>query len=152
MRDENYISSPRPIWNEEEGEETRTRRAMTLGSNTSGIVICVTKKGIEFNGYYAGLIEASKFANLRDFITVSWDDFDKMRADAFLKKAIEKEKVVRDPDDIDDTPDMAYLETLPIVTLNGRKYFIDAATQQRRPVDKPEEVFNFETQAARKPS
>jgi len=152
VRDEQYISSPRPMWQEDEADEKRTKRTMTLGSNNAGIVVCVTKKGIEFNGYYAGLKESTKYANLREFITVSWDDFDKMRADAFMKRAVVKKTVIREPDDIDETIDQAYLDTLPKVTLNGKKYYIDAAAQQRRPVDRPEEVFNFETQAAKEPS
>ena len=149
MRDEHYISSPRPRWHQEEAEEDYGERAMTLGSNTAGVVIRVTKRGIEFNGYYAGLTEASKFANLREFITMSWDDFDKMRAEAFRSKAPRKKLVIRAPDDIDETPDQDYLDTLPKVTMNGKKYYIDADAQQRRPVDNPKQVFNFETQAAK---
>jgi hypothetical protein len=36
--------------------------------------------------------------------------------------------------------------------MNGKKYYIDVEKQERRPVDNPQQVFNFETQAASKPS
>ena len=147
-----YISAPRPRWDPDETIETPTKRIITIGSNNGGIVVRVTKEGVEFNGYYAGLIDARKYANVRDFIKVSWDDFDKLRADVFRKKPLQKEKVIRDPDFIDGKPDEKYLESLPKVTLNGRKYYIDVERQERRPVDRPEEVFNFETQAARTPT
>ena len=149
---ERYIANPRPPWDEESTHEKPTKRIITLGSNSNGIVVRITKKGIEFNGYYHGLTEAKKHANLRDFVFVSWDDFDKLRADVFRKKPLVKKKKVRDPDTIDDKPDMKYLETLPKVTMNGKKYYIDVENKERRPVDNPSQVFNFENQAARKPT
>jgi hypothetical protein len=147
-----YISNPRPLWKAEEEDETSTQRIITLGSNTGGIVVRVTKKGVEFNGYYSGLQEPKKYANVRDFVFVAWDDFDKLRADVFRKKPIEKKKVIRDPDYVEEKPDQKYLDTLPKVTLNGQKYYIDAAAKQRRPVANPEQVFNFENQAAKEPT
>ena len=152
MAEERYISNPRPPWRTEDTEEKRNRRVMTLGSNTAGMVIRVTKKGIELNGYYAGITEPIKHAIVRDFILVSWDDFDKMREAAFMRKPVKKKVVIRDPDAIDETPDQESLDTLPKVTLNSVKYYIDADAQQRRPVHDPKQVFNFETQAAKEPT
>ena len=149
--EDRYISSPRPLWKDEEGE-TRTRRIMTLGSITGGIVVKVTKKGVFFNGYYAGLQEPKKYANMMEFVFVAWDDFDKMREAVFRRKPVTKKVVVRDPDFIDDKPDQKYLDTLPKVTLNGKKYYIDMDRQERRPVDNPGQVFNFEKQAAKEPT
>jgi len=149
---EKYISNPRPLWKEEETAETRGKRIMTLGSTTAGIVVRVTKKGIELNGYYAGLQFPKKHANIREFILVSWDDFDKMREAAFRRKPVKKKVVQRDPDVIDGNPDKEYLATLPQVTLNSTKYYIDADRQERRPVNHPEQVFNFEQQAAKEPN
>ncbi len=152
MKEGRYISNPRPPWRQESIDESRSRRVMTLGSNTAGMVIRVTKEGIEFNGYYAGIQESIKHAIVRDFILVSWDDFDEMRAAAFLRKPVKKEAVMRTPDTIDDKPDQEYLDTLPKVTLNNIKYYIDIERQERRPVSNPEKVFNFEQQAAKEPS
>ena len=147
-----YISNPRPLWNPENTDETSAKRIITLGSNTGGVVIRVSKKGVELNGYYSGLQEPKKYANMRDFLFVAWDDFDKLRADVFRKKPIEKKKVIRDPDLIEEDVSQAYLDTLPKVTLNGQKYYVDVAAKQRRPVDNPKQVFNFENQAQREPT
>jgi len=149
---EKYISNPRPPWKPEETEEARNRRIMTLGSNTAGLVLRVTKEGIELNGYYAGIREPIKHAITRDFTLVSWDEFDKLREAAFMRKPVKKKVIVRDPDMIDTKPNQKYLDTLSKVTLNGQKYYIDIERKERRPVDKPEQVFNFETQAAMEPT
>jgi hypothetical protein len=152
MSSDQYIAHPRSLWDKEEATETRGKRIMTLGGNSAGIVVRVTKKGVEFNGYYAGFSEATKYANMREFVFMSWDDFDKMREAAFRRKPVKKKVVIREPDLIDSKPDEKYLATLPKVTLNGKKYYIDMDRQERRPVDKPERVFNFENQAAKEPS
>ena len=140
------------MWKEDETVETRTKRIMTLGSVTGGIVVRVTKKGIEFNGYYAGFSDGTKYANMREFIAMNWDDFDKMREAVFRRKPVKKKIVMRDPDAIDEKIDKKYLKSLPQVTLNGKKYYVDMDRQERRPVDNPEQVFNFEKQAAKEPS
>jgi hypothetical protein len=147
-----YISNPRPLWHDDSTDETRTQRVMTLGSTTAGVVVRVTKKGLEFNAYYAGLQSPKKYAALREFILMSWDDVDKLREAVFRRKAVQKKIIMRDPDTIDEKVDKKYLESLPKVTLNGKKYYIDMERQERRPVDKPEQVFNFETQAAKESS
>lgn len=147
-----YISSPRPLWKKVETEETRGKRVMTLGSATAGIVVRITKKGVELNGYYAGLQEPKKHANIREFVLVSWDDFDEMREAVFRRKPVKKKVIMRSPDAIDEKPDKEYLATLPQVTLNGKKYYIDTDRQERRPVGHPEQVFNFEQQAAKEPT
>jgi len=125
---------------------------MTLGSTTAGIVVRVTRKGVEFNGHYAGFHEGTKYANMREFVFMSWDEFDKMRAAAFRRKPVKKKVVIRDPDFIDEKPDKKYLDSLIKVTLNDKKYYIDMDRQERRPVDHPEQVFNFENQAAKEPT
>lgn len=148
MRDR-YISSPRPLWQEDETKETPSERVITLGSATAGIVIKINRKGVSFNGYYAGFTSAKKHANMREFIEVSWDDFDKMREHVFRRTPLKKKVVSRPPDMIDDKLDEKYLDSLPIVTLNGKKYFIDMDRKERRPVDDPKQVFNFEKQASK---
>lgn len=144
-----YISSPRPLWNPEEEDEDRGRRTITLGSVTGGVVVRITKKGIELNGYYAGLQEGKKYANLRDFLLISWDEFDKLRTDVFRGKRLEKKFVERQPDYVDSVPEQEYLDGLLKVTLNGKQYYVDMERKERRPVDDPEKVFNFEKLAGR---
>ena len=152
MRDEPYISNPRPLWDEDETKETRGKRIMTIGGTTAGVVVRVTKKGVEFNGYYAGFSDGTKYANMREFAFMSWDDFDKMREAAFRRKPVKKKVVMRNPDVIDDKPDKKYLDSLIKVTLNGKKYYVDMDRKERRPVSHPEQVFNFENQAAKEPT
>ena len=147
--EEQYISSPRPTWNNEEMEDGPGRRILTLGSNTAGIVIRITKKGVEFNGYYAGLQDRSKYANMREFVMITWDDFDKLREDVFRRRKAKPKTKKREPDKIDGKIDEKYLDGLPQVTLNGRKFYVDVDKKERRPVDNPEQVFNFEKQAGK---
>jgi hypothetical protein len=147
-----YISGPRPMWHPEEEEENRKRRVLTLGSVTGGVVVRVTKEGIEINGYYAGLQEGKKYANLRDFLLISWDDFDRLRSDVFRNKKPEKKFVEREPDRTESAPSKEYLDGLLQVTLNGKQYYVDVDRKERRPVDNPENVFNFEKLASRSPS
>lgn len=150
--DEQYISNPRPIWNDENLDDTSGRRVITLGSNTAGIVLRITKKGVEFNGYYAGLQTKSKFANMREFILVSWDDFDKLKEDVFRRRKVRYASKESIPAKIDKHLDQKYLDSLPKVTLNGVKYYIDMDRKERRPVSNPEQVFNFEKQAGKEPT
>lgn len=150
--EDKYISNPRPLWDESSTEETRGKRIMTLGSNTAGVVLRVTKEGVEINGYYASLSRRKKHANMREFVFMSWDDFDKMREIVFRREPVGKEITIREPDSLDDEPDQKYLDNLPQVTLNKRKYYVDMVRQERRPVDNPRQVYNFEKQAAKEPS
>lgn len=140
-----YISSPRPLWTDVEVKETW--RSVTIGSNSGGIKFYMNKKGLYINGYYAGLKEGKKYANMRDFLFISWADFDNLRAEAMRGTPAPKEIKEREPDKIE-KPDEKYLENLPIVTLNDMKFYIDLKRQERRPVNAPERVFNFEKQAA----
>lgn len=150
--EDKYIANPRALWNDDDSVEEPTRRTMVLGGTSSGVVVRVTKKGIEFNGYYAGFDAPRKYANLREFVFMSWDDFDKMREDVFRRKPIKKKMIEREPDSIDKKPDKEYLESLIQVTLNGKKYYIDMERKERRPVKNPEQVFNFENQASKEPT
>jgi hypothetical protein len=152
LREEQYISNPRPLWKEEETDESRTQRVMVLGGTTAGVVVRVTKKGVEFNGYYAGFHDPTKYALTREFSCMDWSEFDKMREQIMRKEAVQRKLKVRAPDSIDENPSDKYLESLPQVTLNGQKYYMDLKLQQRRPVDHPEQVFNFENQPAKEPT
>jgi len=144
-----YIASPRPIFREIEEKDS----TITIGGITSGIVVRVNKKGLNINGYYAGLTNRVKYANMREFTFISWEDLDKMRAEAFEKKkkkqTPKKRKVGAVP--VIDKPDKERLKKLPIVTLNGKKYYIDMDRKERRPVDSPEKVYSFEKLATKKP-
>ena len=143
-----YTSSPRPLW--KDPELKKTDRVITLGGNNGGIVLFMTKEGLYINGYYSGLGEPKKYANMREPLFMSWQDFDMLRADTMRGKPRPKELPERTADR-EDTPSEEYLDSLPIVTLNGIKFYIDVARQERRPVDFPSQVFNFEKQASAVP-
>lgn len=143
--DNSYISSPRALW--EEPDIKDTWRSITLGGNAAGVKIYMNKKGVYINGYYAGLTEPKKYANMREFVFFSWEDFDKLRAETMRGKPKSKKVAEREPDKID-KPSDEYLESLILVTLNGKKFYIDIERQERRPVDNPDRIFNFEKQAA----
>lgn len=140
-----YISSPRPIFHDIEEKDS----TITIGSATAGIVVRITKKGLEINGYYAGLTDQVKFANMREFTLISWEDLNKMRVEASEKRKT-KQTPKKRPAMID-KPKEEYLKKLPIVTLNGEKYYMDMERKERRPVNNPEKVYSFEGLSTKKP-
>jgi hypothetical protein len=142
-----YIASPRPLFDDKEKEGT----TFVIGGATSGIVVKITKDGLEFNGYYAGLTERVKYANLREFALIEWEDIDKIKIETFEKKKKTRTPKKRTQTHIIDKPSEEYLKKLPQVTMNGIKYYMDMERRERRPVSNPEKVFNFEGLATKKP-
>lgn len=134
-----YIANPRPMWNPETKKRNET---VVFGSKTAGVVVRITKKGIEFNGYYRGLTTEKLYGTMREFMMLEWEDLEKLKRAVQRGKKIPKE-VVESPDEIDETPDLEYLETLPQATMNGRKFYIDVERGERRLVDNPTQVFHW---------
>jgi hypothetical protein len=143
-----YIANPRSIFHEVEEQEG----SITIGGITSGIVVKVTKKGIELNGYYASLRERVKYANLRNFSKISWEDLNKLRAEAFEGKGKKRMPKKRVAEVVIDKPDKEYLKKLPIVTLNGNKYYMDMERKERRPISSPDKVYSFEGLPTKEPT
>jgi hypothetical protein len=143
-----YISTPRPGWHEPDIKNIN--RGVTLGGNSGGIVLYMDKEGIYINGYYSGLRDPVKHANLSDFLFISWLEWDRLRTESMRGTPGPKQMKERQPNKVDE-PSKEYLESLPIVTLNGVKFHIDVERQERRPVKQPTMVFNFEKQASEKP-
>jgi hypothetical protein len=136
--EEKRIVSPSPIFDEKELEK-KGRRLIYLGTAESGVIIRIAKSGIEFNGYFTGY-NGTKYAVMREFSEIAWEDLDILKATIGKKK--KKENAPEEPDKID-TPDEEYLSKLPIVTLNGTKFYIDPERRERRPVRAPNQVFSF---------
>jgi hypothetical protein len=128
--------------------EPTGKKLIVLGSGQSGIVLRISKKGLEFNGYYAGLREAVKHANLREYVFITWDELEKLRKSMYKRK---KKKKTRGPDKTEEAAG-DYLETLPVVTMNGKKYYLDEPNKQIRPLDNPQAVYNFRGLATKKPN
>jgi hypothetical protein len=137
---ENSVQSPRPFF--EEGKEAKHTRTIYLGTKVSGNVVKITKEGIEINGYYENFAGDVKYATLRDFVKISWESLEKMKSSLYIKKSKRKVEIIEEPDEIDRV-DESYLKRLPIVTMNGRKFYIDPERRERRPVENPSSVFYF---------
>jgi len=138
------ISNPRPFYNEiEPSKKTRFER-LEAGGGSGGIVLDITRQGLVVNGYYAGFSSSDvRYANTLNPVTISWEDLQKAkeRVDMPAKK-VRKRAGIR-PDKIEEHVDKDYLKTLPIVTINKTKYYIDGERRERRAVHTPEKVFKF---------
>ena len=139
MRDE--IGPVRPLFKiEEEPPKNKRVERLIAGGPSSGMLIDVTKKGVEINGYYTGFSGSdTKYAVLRGPVFISWEDIEKTRA----KLSKPKKKGAGELDRIETELDQEYLDTLPKVTINGRRYYIDADRKERRSVDNPKEVWRY---------
>jgi len=141
------ISSPRPMFNINEVKKGVKRYSM--GGTTAGVVLDVSEEGFSVNGYYQSFRTDTKLACLSSPVLISWSELDKIRKSVFEKpkrkkaKKGRKKKVKEIKPDRVDKPDEEYLDSLPIVTINGAKYYIDAEKQERRSVRNPGEVFNY---------
>ena len=130
-----YISNPRPLF--DDVKKVKKSKRLSMGSTTAGIIMDIDKEGIYFNGYYQGINRPTKYAVMSSPGFIAWEELDKIRNILNSKK-----KKKNDPDFIDNPPE-EYLKTLPIVTLNGMKYYIDTDRKERRLVERPQNVFKF---------
>ena len=137
-----YIGTPRPIY-EPDKAEPKDKQILYAGTKTSGIVIKITKWGIEIEGYYKGMSEKSPiYANLQESVAIDWEAIEKAKEQLLTAKR--KKKIKKNvPDKVENKIDEAYLKTLPIVTLNNNEYYIDGTKRERRPVANPEQVWRY---------
>jgi len=134
------LVSPRPRF---ENKEKRGEKNIVLGTSTAGIVVRITKEGMELNGYYKSFYDAdTMLGNMRDFVFISWADIEIFRQSLTKKKGGPR-IIVEEPDEIAE-PTQEYLNSLPQVTLNGMKFYIDPEKRERRPVSNPSHVFHFD--------
>ena len=151
--DSNNIMSPRPFFDMDE-EPGKGVVRIKLGSKSNGIFIDITKNGITFNGYYKGrATQEKRYACLLRPAEIKWDDLEKMKQNAVeaskpkrrkketAKKKYTKQKCAAHYDD--PNFDKKYLETLPKVTLNNEKFYIDTEKKERRPVSDPTKVYKY---------
>ena len=138
-----YIASPRSIFKDKPDDVKKGVQRLKLGSTSAGIVLDISKKGITINGYYqSSTNEGTFYACVREPVEIAWEEFEKLRQIASERKKRKASKKIFEPDKID-KPDKKYLDKLPVVTINKKLYYLDAELRQRRPVDKPENVFNY---------
>lgn len=118
-----------------------------LGSRSNGIYIDVSPTGIIFNGYYEIDERHVLYANIRNPIEIEWSEFERLKQLAIEDKKPKRKKTklrkTLAPHLIDDNPDEGYLDKLPIVTMNDKKYFLDPDRRERRSVDDPTKVYKY---------
>ncbi len=139
--------------------DLRGKKVLVIGSRTAGIVVIVSKKGLELNGYYAGLHDPVKYASMSKYSLITWDDLDKIRANIFKRKPRKKKAkkgantTLPEAAPVElEKPDKKYLESLPIVHMNGVPYYMDMDKGERRPVSDPEQVAHFNELPGKKPT
>jgi hypothetical protein len=122
----------------EESPPAKTERLIT-GTRNAGVVIDVNEDGMEIGAYYSGFNDpAKKYAILREPISIPWSELEKLRA----RSKHDKSKTA-ELDRVESEVDEDYLNTLPIVTMNKRRYYIDPKRRERRSVENPSEVWRF---------
>lgn len=136
MRDK--IGPVRQTFLLEEKPAAKTER-LIAGTKSAGVVVDVNKEGMEISAYYSGFNDPDKkYAILRDPISIPWEELEKLRARSRYTKS-----KTANLDRIESEISEDYLKTLPIVTMNGRRYYIDPNKRERRAVERPTEVWKF---------
>jgi hypothetical protein len=109
------------------------------GTKNHGIIVDSTEEGILLNAFYSGFSDPDKkYAVLREPVIIPWEEIDKIKKRALNPRNL-KAVIDRTEDDVDEE----YLKTLPIVTINHNRYYIDPDLRERRAVNKPKEVWRF---------
>lgn len=140
MNNDREIGPVRPIFNMgEEPAKTKKCERLVAGSNSSGIFIDITRKGLEVNAYYTGANNDTKYAVLSQGVSIPWEELEKIRHN--IMRPNRKTSIA--PAIIEEEVDMEYLKTLPIVHINGKKYYVDPQRRERRAVDNPKGVWKF---------
>lgn len=133
------IKTPRPFYDYDQIKKGKKKEILSMGTKDSGIVIGVTKEGVEVTGYYKGFsLSAPTYAVLRKAIKIDWNELEKVR-----DKVSKRKKTSLEPDRIEREPDEKYLKELPKVHINDELYYIDSDRRERRSVKNPSRVFKF---------
>jgi len=132
---EKNIDPVRPMFDKDELTKGKDER-LIAGTNYSGVVIDVNKEGIQINAYYSGFREEQSYAVLRKPVIIPWEEIDKLRKRQDKKG---KKAAFSRVEEVDEK----YLEGLPIVVINGNKYYIDPERRERRPIETPNKVWKF---------
>jgi len=139
-----YIASPRPMF-EDPGEPKKGIQRLKLGGTSSGVIIDISEDGISINGYYQSFSSENTFYSCaRTPAEITWEELEKVRQKAIYdsRKGKTTKKRTTIPDKVDE-PSEEYLDSLPIVTINKKKYYLDTELRHRRPADDPKMVFKY---------
>ena len=146
----NSIPSPKPLFNKDllSKELKKGVRRIMLGSNYNGLCVDISPTALTINGYYEdGDNRGVLYGNVRHPIEIEWSEFDRIKLiceqDAKPKRKSKPKEAGQAPYLIDDKPDEDYLDGLPIVTMNKKKYFLDPDRRERRLVSDPTKVYQY---------
>lgn len=114
------------------GSKKRFER-LKLGTNSDGVVLDITRKGIEINGYYTKHINEDTMALLREPLRITWEDLDMMKNQVMKPN---KQSGNSDGFEVSEVSEK-YLEKLPKVHINNVLYYVDIENKTIRPVDRP---------------
>ncbi len=150
--EERYIANPRPMFDERSTIKEEKRKRLEVGSKSAGVILDMTKDGLYFNGYYSGFHSDARYSNIREPGFISWENLEK--AKKLLDRSEEKKEKKRGrkrkekPVEVtEEEVDQKYLDKLPIVTIAGKKYYIDPERRERRSVETPNVVTSFSNKA-----
>ena len=127
--------------NEEDFESNRKVENLVSGSKHNGLIIGITASKLLLNGYYTDGMK--RYKCLSKGVEISWDEVKRLQEELKNKgKTKPKSKTIKE-EFIDESYTEEYLKTLPIVTINNRKFYIDTKKRERRLVNRPEAVSKF---------
>ena len=121
-------------------------KRIMVGSGVNGIFIDISAKGIAINGYQEGSTKDVLYANVRTPIEITWTDLEKMKVAATTKPKRRKSKMKKEgsaPYYVEEKLDKEYIDGLPVVTMNNKKYLLDPDRRERRPCDDPAKVYKY---------
>jgi len=125
-----------PLNIEEDFKSDKNMENLISGSSKYGLIIGVTKTNLVLNSYYTQ--NEKRYKCLSKGVKISWDEVKQIQNRLNNKKS----KTIKE-EFIDDDYSQEYLESLPIVTINGRKFYIDTKKRERRLIERPSAVSKF---------
>ena len=128
-----------PLYEEEDFKSDKKMENLISGSESNGLMIGITKSNIVINGYYT--VGSKKYKCLTKGVKMSWEEIRKLQ-NKLTNKGKRKSKVIKE-EFIDGEYTQEYLNTLPIVTINNVKFYIDTQKRERRAVSNPDMVSRF---------
>jgi len=125
-----------PLNTEEDFKSDKNMENLISGSSKYGLIIGVTKTNLILNSYYTQ--NEKRYKCLSKGVKISWNEIKQVQNKLNGKKS----KTIIE-EFIDDDYSQEYLESLPIVTINERKFYIDTVKRERRLIDRPNAVSKF---------
>ena len=125
-----------PLNTEEDFKSDKNMENLISGSSKYGLIIGVTKTNLILNSYYTQ--NEKRYKCLSKGVKISLDEIKQVQNKLNGKKS----KTIIE-EFTDDDYSQEYLESLPIVTINERKFYIDTVKRERRLIDRPNAVSKF---------